>query len=221
MSNLIYEKNCGTKPSDFKVIATFLPLSSTPNDNFAWITFKFQTQDDVHELIECVNILNEKHCILKPNVDLPSKGKLWIVNFLSVIGRGYGEFSKTGMAYKQKESDFYCYDDYCIDSQMNITMNKYNKELIEFSVPVTGNIKEDFSLMVNNKSVQCENYNGNSLKCFLNSNELDDDIDSYQLYSKQCGGYYKTGIQFVWNNSQYILSTNCFFIYLMSISILL
>lgn len=219
MSNLIYEKNCGTKPSDFKVIATFLPLSSTPNDNFAWITFKFETQDDIHELIVCVNELNEKHCTLKPNVDLPSKGKLWIVNFLSVIGMGYGEFSKSGMAYKQKDTDFYCYDDYCIDSQMNITMNKYNKDVIEFSVPVTGSLKEDFSLMVNNKTVKCDSYNGSNLKCYVNSNELDEGIESYQLYSRQCGGYYKTGIQFVWNN-EYILRTNYTLLYILIFFIL-
>ena len=69
-------KNCGTKPSDFKVIVTFLPLSSTPNDNFAWLSFKFETQEDIHELVECVNEHNEKYCTIKTNVALPSRGKL-------------------------------------------------------------------------------------------------------------------------------------------------
>lgn len=199
VSNINYTKNCGTKPSDFKVIITFLPLSSTPNDNFAWISFKFETQDDIHEIIECVNELNEKHCTIKTNVDLPSRGKLWITSFLSVIGIGNGEFSKTRMTYKQKATDFFCYDDYCIDTQKNITIDKESQDEIEFDVPVTGTIRNNYSIMINNKTVECDSYIDNILKCRFNVNNLDGNNDIYDVYSKQCGSYYKTGIRIVTN----------------------
>ena len=101
------------------------------------------------------------------------------------------------MTYKQKDTDVFCYDDYCIDTQMKIIIDKQIQDVIEFDVPVNGSIREDYNLMINNKTVSCDSYNNSNLKCRFNVSDLDEDKEIYELYSKQCGIYYKTGIQII------------------------
>lgn len=200
VSNVVYTKNCGTTMEDFELLITFLPESSTPNDEHSWITFSFNGK--FADFLYCDIDNNIKKCYIIPEKGFPGRGLLVIKQINS--SRGFGENKKkTQMYYKYNNNDFFCYNNFCLDDNKVFNITKENKDNFEFVILIKGTIDEDIELKINNKVIPCEIIN-NSLKCKLIPGIIDEKISStYNIYTTQCGRYYKTSIQFVFNSSYY------------------
>ena len=182
-----------------------MPIYSTPNNDFAWAEFTFTTQSNVSSLFFCNQTLNTKHCYIRPEEDFPSKGILKIANVYSVKGIGLESFIQKSLGYKYKEDDYFCYSNYCLESEINYTVSELEKDNFHFIIPVSGKIDDDYIILINEKEIPCEINEEGNLDCQLlegiipKMNKL-----SYDIYSYQCGIQYKTKMKFVHNNANYI-----------------